>query len=843
MNPSEILNPQKRRKSNAYLVNKLREAIYAWRKQDYAGSSETTKRLLHFWFDEDHTIDTKDANITPFEFWFAQRESIETLIYIKEVLKNTRFVDLAKEFGAGPMFGYDPSVDIYSNYAFKMATGSGKTFVMAMAVVWAYFNNKFENEAWPSKFLIIAPNIIVYERLKRDFEAGKIFNTYPFIPPEFKDAFAMNVVLREDPITAVSENTIFLTNIQQLQEREQVNDIDSILKLQEVDKDNLANTNRIREVLIRCPNIMILKDEAHHIYHLEKSWKKILLKLNENLIERHGTGIWAELDFSATPKTEVGTLFPWIIADFSLQESIEMNISKRPLKGELKGARELNSTVAHERYKAWVDAGIRRWREYRKSLEPVGKKPILFIMCEDTNAANDIYEYVNGTSELKNKVLLIHTKLNGDIVDADLATAREAAKSIDDGERYQAIISVMMLNEGWDVKNVTVVVGLRSYSSKRKVLPEQVIGRGLRKMFPDQPAGNYVNMLEVIGPKGLTDILDKLKTEEGIELATFDVNEPINITTILVEQNKLGTYDLGVPVLSPRVSRTTLDLSNIKVKDFKISEFKLQKTNNKTKYVATDMLTEKEVISRKWTLPVPQNSRSVIAYYTHKILKLIRVPDTTNFPVLYGLVKDYVRTRMFNGDVDLDDPRVLSILSEPQVEDFLLKMFSDKMKKISIKQSEPTILKSFKLSDTAPFVWSRPVYPAKRSVLNYQPCGNNLELKFCKFLDEAEDIKAFMKMPERKTELYVEYLATDETIHPYFPDFIAKTNKGEVFIIETKGLEDLNVKRKDERAKIWCEDLSKLTKSKWNFIRVNQKFFESHAFNSFYELLDTQKKA
>jgi type III restriction enzyme len=98
-----------------------------------------------------------------------------------------------------------------------------------------------------------------------------------------------------------------------------------------------------------------------------------------------------------------------------------------------------------------------------------------------------------------------------------------------------------------------------------------------------------------------------------------------------------------------------------------------------------------------------------------------------------------------------------------------------------------------------------------------------------------------MKLPERKTELYIEYIASDSTIRPYFPDFIAKTNRNEIYIIETKGLEDIEVKRKDERARLWCEDMSKLTKTKWEHIRIDQKFFEAHEFSSIYELLEAQR--
>jgi len=843
MNPTDILNPGKRRPSKAYLVDKLREAVFSWREQGYPGVTSTTRRLLQFWFEEDHEIENNDGEKELFEFWFAQREAIETLIYVKEVLKNKNFVDLARVFGSGPMYGYDPSIDIYPNYAFKMATGSGKTFVMTMAIVWAFFNNKFENsKEYPSKYLLIAPNIIVYERLKRDFEENKIFKTYPFIPTEWKDAWDLKVILREDPITTIPEKVLFLTNIQQLEDRKKEDEVNKILDLKSVQKKKISETNRIREVLTSCPNVMILKDEAHHIYHTEKAWKKTLLKLNENLVKEYGEGIWAELDFSATPKTETGSLFPWIIVDFALAEAIEMNIVKRPMKGILKRAREITSDKAHERYRAWIDAGVRRWRDYKKNLEKVGKKPILFVMCENTAAADDVYDYLNSLPDLKNKVLLIHTNLSGEIQKKDLEKAREAAKNIDsDKNPYEAIVSVMMLNEGWDVRNVTIVVGLRSYTSKRRVLPEQVIGRGLRKMFPDQPAQNYVNMLEVIGPKGLIQILEDLEQQEGIKLATFDVDKRLNVTTIFVDERKADKYNIVIPILSPRIERKEIDLSKIQFEKLKRGNFELKNKIYKTEYIAKDMLTNVTVVKAKWALPVPQDSNSVIAYYTHKILKEVRIPDTTNFPLLYPLIKKYVKKKLFKKEVDLNDPRVLYVLSEPETQEFLINMFSKILKEISLKEKEPEIIDKLELKDIKPFVWSRQVFPADKSVLNYQPCDNNLEVAFSKFLDRVTDVKKFLKIPERKVGIYVEYLSTKDVVKPYYPDYILETTNGKFYFVETKGLVDIDVARKDERAKKWCEDLTRITGKPWKFIRVNQGLFESHDFKSFKDLIKAHK--
>jgi type III restriction enzyme len=780
-----------------------------------------------------------------FQFWFCQREAIETLIYVYEVLKKRKFIELAQEFGSGPIGMYHPEFDKYPLYAFKMATGSGKTFVMAFAVIWSYFNYiKEDRQDYASKFLLISPNIIVYERLKRDFEDGKIFKQWPFIPPEWEEDFDLKVILREDPINVIPENVLFLTNIQQLQEREgRGKEIDEVLGLgEEVLPGKLKEENRIKQVISLCPNLMLLKDEAHHIYHVEKAWKKILLKLHENLQKTHGSGINMELDFSATPKTETGAYFPWIVVDFTLREAIEMNILKRPLKGKVGRAKEIASVKAHEKYRAWIDAGVRRWRDYKRKLQKLEKRPILFVMCENTEAADDVYDYLNSLPDLKNRTLLIHTNLQGDIVKEDLDKAREAARNIDElDERknpYDAIVSVLMLNEGWDVRNVTTIVGLRSYTSKRKVLPEQVIGRGLRKMFSDQPTGNarnLVNMLEVIGPRGLIDVLEKLEREEKIKFDTFDASKPVDITTIFVEENKID-FDFSIPIISPRIERKQLNVNKIKFSAFPKGNFNLGNKVIKTPYIAEDMIKKVVVIEKKWTLPVPQDTRSVISYYTQKTLKELRLPVPTNFSLLYPIIKKYVKEKLFKTSVDLDDPRVLFVLSEPSTEEFILKLFVSKLRNLTFKREAPELIDKINVKDTEPFPWSRQVYPATKTVFNYVPCENELEINFAKFLDSSDDVVSFTKIVP-KIGFFIEYISVNGQLRLYYPDFIVKTKKRGFYLVETKGLVDVDVSKKDKRAKQWCKDVSKLTGAKWDFVRIDQELFLERVYPKFSELV------
>lgn len=838
MNPSDILNYEKRDKSKCYLVNKLRMAVNQWRDAGYPGTTNTTKKLLNYWFNEDHYLDGEK-----FEFWYAQRESIEALIYVYEVMKRRTFIDVAREFGEGPIGFYEPRTDLYPLYGFKMATGSGKTYVMALTIVWQLFNYKFENKNdYTSKFLLIAgEKNVIYDRLKRDYQDAKIFMSIPLIPPEWLDAFNLKVILKEDQLSVISESVLFLTNIQQLQERisrkkEAEEFVDDVLNLKEVKRDNIAQENRIKEVLEKIPNIMILKDEAHHIYSFEKKWKNILVELHKRLESNFGKGIIMELDFSATPKLESGKLFPWLIADFTLKEAIEMSVVKRPLKGIVSDATEISSKSVVERYKAWIEAGIRRWQEYKNALSKLSKKPIIFFQSPNNKEADELRDYLSTVPGLKDKILLIHTDSTGEVVKSDIEEARKFAQNIDsDDNPYEVIVSTMMLNEGWDVRNVNVIVGLRSYTSERNVLPEQVIGRGLRKMFPDQNADikQSVNVLEVIGPPGLMQIIEELEKEENITFSTVNVDTELKITTIYVDVDKLSK-DIRIPVLSQRIV----------IKEFQIDDHLLEKLQSlslplenkvlKTTYKAVDMVTNVVAVERVWDLPVPQDTKSVIAFYTDRILNQLKLPNM--FSDFYPLVKSYVETKLFTQNVDLSDPRVLFQLSTPKIQEKLINLFVSNLKDLAYTEREPNIYDYIKTSGTQSFVWTKKVYQSDKCIFNYVPCDNDFEVEFSKFLNSSSDVISFCKIVP-KVGFFVEYRDSAGNLRYYYPDFIAST-KNTYFVLETKGREDIDVAFKDKRMVIWCEDASNITGKKWEFVRINEVDFKKYHFDSLKELIN-----
>ena len=117
-----------------------------------------------------------------------------------------------------------------------------------------------------------------------------------------------------------------------------------------------------------------------------------------------------------------------------------------------------------------------------------------------------------------------------------------------------AIVSVLMLREGWDVQNVTVVVGLRPYTAKAKILPEQAIGRGLRLMFRDLTA-DYTERVDIIGKQKFLEFVDDLEKLEEMQLETFEIGkDKLRILTIMpLEERK--QFDIGLPVLTPTLVR------------------------------------------------------------------------------------------------------------------------------------------------------------------------------------------------------------------------------------------------------------------------------------------------
>ena len=261
-------------------------------------------------------------------------------------------------------------------------------------------------------------------------------------------------------------------------------------------------------------DLVVLNDEAHHVHDEDLAWSQSLLAIHRALPK--GLALW--LDFSATPKDQNGMYFPWTVCDYPLAQAVEDRIVKAPLivtkEDDPKQPKQdpenvTKDNVAREVRLLAAGGGAALEGALQASTRSSARKPVLFIMAEKNVYADALGEYLWKTKEFgfkESEVLVIHTDAAGEITKKDLEKAREAARDIDKAEsKIKAIVSVMMLREGWDVRNVTVVLGLRPFTAKAEILPEQVIGRGLRLMTQVSP--DRTQTLEVLGTRNLLNVL------------------------------------------------------------------------------------------------------------------------------------------------------------------------------------------------------------------------------------------------------------------------------------------------------------------------------------------------
>jgi type III restriction enzyme len=825
-------------------VPALRAAVKAWKKDaEYKGVTDTTRELLNFWFETDHIL----PNGKKFKYHDAQREAIETLIYVYEVKKIRNRTALLTEYATQQKDLRLPPRDEFARYCVKMATGSGKTKVMSLAIAWQYLNAIHGNdEDYAKTFLIIAPNVIVFERLKQDFENGKVFKTDPIIPRHYKLfwEFDMKCYMRGDPEGTSSEGAIYLTNIQQIYERKESSNSDMPEPIAAMlpPKPSATLTSEVpfeERIAKRSGKVIVINDEAHHTHDEDSKWNEAIYKLHG------GIPLAGQLDFSATPRYSKGALFSWTIIDYPLRQAILDGIVKRPLKGISKIV-EARSDHASIRYQGFLVAGVFRWREYVEKLAPLKKKPILFVMLNSTDEANDVGDwlktkYPDDFGGGDKKLLVIHTDIKGEVSKNDLDKARRAAREVDqEGSEINAIVSVLMLREGWDVQNVTVVVGLRPFSAKSNILPEQTIGRGLRLMFGPQSA--YKERVDIIGNNGFLKFIDELEKYEDLQVETFEIGkDKLNIITIAPMPEK-AYADISLPSLTAIIQRKKslkeeieqLDVMSFNIRPLPLTGKEIDEAIT-FEYEGRDIITDTLELTRQYSIPPAQTPEEVIGYYARRIAERIKLPS--QFASLAPKVKEFFEHKAFGKTVDLASPDMIRAMSSNLAGYITENEFEKALQVLITEKHEPELIDSGRLlSSTKPFPFSKKPLEASKTVFNYVAPDNEFESAFAQFLQKSNDIESFAKLPE-SFGFNIEYTDTRTNIRHYYPDFVAKAKNGVFWILETKGREDVEVRLKDEAAIYWCEKASTLTGNQWSYAKVPQKIFEELRPDSLEDLV------
>jgi type III restriction enzyme len=822
------------RVTTAPCVPAIRKAVAEWRDAKYVGATDTSRLLLSHWFLADH----RSSEGRWFRYHDSQRESIETLIYLYEVAKVRRHAELLERFAPNVSGIHVLQYDNFARYAVKMATGSGKTKVMALAVAWQYFNSIAEGrDDYARAFLILAPNIIVFERLRADFDGGRIFRADPMIPPELSIFWDFECYMRGDPERANSQGALYLTNIQQFYERASPSEDDEPIEMTDVlgpePPREIGETEDFdARIVKRHAPCLVINDEGHHTHDEDSEWNKVVRRLHEE----SEAGVVGQLDFSATPRYAKGGLFTWTVFDYPLKQAIIDNVVKRPMKGLTAGIKDQPSDIASVKYRAYLTAGVERWREYRDQLASLNKKPILFVMLNSTAEADDVGDYLRVTypdyfgadPSGQPQLVVIHTDRSGDVTKKELDAAREVARLVDQGSSpVNAIVSVLMLREGWDVQNVTVIVGLRPYTSKANILPEQTIGRGLRRMFATAETP-YVERVDIIGNPAFLKFVEQLERDEDITLETFDPKQPLVITTVEADAEKLDK-DISVPVLSPILARKKTLAEEIAALDVMKMECPVlpkkegDAVAQKFHYEGVDIITLQKLVERDYSIPEPQTAEEVISYYAKRIAEDVKLPS--QFAALAPKVRDFLERRAFGAQVDLTKKPMIRAISTSVAQYVTIKTFASALRGLVVEELTPSLEgEGRKLSDVEPFPFSRPTFAASKTVFNLVAADNEFERDFAHFMQDAPDVVRFAKLPSRFA-FAIEYTDNANNLRYYEPDFVAVDTDDVHHLIETKGREDIDVAHKDRAAGIWCENATLLTGVEWRYMKVPQVDF------------------
>ena len=808
------------------LVNRIRDRVDDWRERDYPNITGVTRHLLKFWKDK-----TKREN----RFFFCQLEAIETLIWLAEA------TDSEKQ---GIQIPSDGSA--FQRLCCKMATGTGKTLVMAMLIAWQVINKVTypQDTRFSKNILIMAPGLTVKSRLQVLFPTNEdnFYELFGIIPESFYEK------LFQGRFTIHNWHTLM----------PEIDSPRSVVKLG-AESDNIFSKRILGHDL---RNIIVINDEAHHAYRANNEQtiniSKKELERDKRWIEgldkiHNARNIVKCFDFSATPFIPSGknvsedTLFGWIVSDFSLNDAIESGLTKTPrivirddsnkfskddksrfyhlyrddevkpdLNRNAKPHEKLPDLVANAYFLLGQD-----WIETKKLWDEKGSKipPVMITVCNKTNTAARIMHSFEKNrfdlDELSDSKHLLHidsTTMNkaeekesvGDKVNEEeslrvkVDTVGKSGKS---GEQIRNIIAVQMLSEGWDARNVTHIMGLRAFSSQ--LLCEQVIGRGLRRtsyeinpdtgLYPPE----YVNVFGVpftfLPHEGGSDApepplpttqiqAESDKIQHKISWPNIDRIDVEYITKLDIDWEKTESLELVSTGISITVGMAPI-LSG-KAHADKMSEIDLQKLNKTIRLQRIIFLAARDVYD-EMSPDWKGNKEFLLAQIIKIIEKFIHM--------------DKVRVT----DIK-DEPlraKMTMLFNMQKIVFHICKNIRDTNtanKKIHLNQLKP--IKS--TADMRLWYTKKPTEEATKSHINLAPWDSQWEMGAEQELERNVNVISWVKNDH--IGFVIKYLFNG-IIHDYYPDFLIRLQNNVTLVLEIKGVDDDQNKEKRKYLEQWID--------------------------------------
>ncbi len=834
-----------RRTEPLALVNEIRSRVDDWRAADYPGITSVTRSLLEHWH---------DRSARQYPFYFCQLEAIETLIWwVEAVAQYKQGVSIPGDNGA------------WERVCNKMATGTGKTTVMAMIVTWQVLNALTypkRNKDFSRAIFIVAPGLTVKDRLRV---------LYPGEPDNYYDAFGLcpSEALRQK----LNQADLLIENWHTLMP---LKDVDRSVVKKGAESDE-AFARRTLGKLAAYKDLVVINDEAHHAYRIPAEDKGNRKKRQEMGLDDDEATRWIEgldrihktrritraFDLSATPfaptgkaSTEEG-LFEWIVSDFGLNDAIEAGLVKTPRivvrDNALPDARTLRPKLYHIYREAEVSEDFNRrgaqphealpklvqdaytllgadWRETLKQWQAEGhvSPPVMLTVCNKTETAARVEHYFrNGSSHwpelhvpartlrVDSKVLEkaeigetagadkdYETALRAIVETADIPETRkqdlrikkkeELLREIVDnvgkrgtaGQDLQNVISVAMLSEGWDAKNVTHIMGLRAFTSQ--LLCEQVIGRGLRRVSYETDENGlflpeYVNVFGVplsvfqdVGEGGEAPPPPKHSTQiESLpERNDLEIRWPNVLRVDTVVRPVLAVDWAKVEPLTLDPARTTIsaeiapalggatNLSQVHVIDLeKLPEgFRLQRLTFKAAQRAFESMQQRFTGNREYLL-----------FQLIRLVEQFFDSDKLVIPSLFH--QEPLRKRILLAlNIDLIVQHLLRFVEEQNLE-----------------RIEPVFDEESPIGSTRNMrTWytTKPNFPTVKSQVSHLVGDSSWEGYAAGVFEKSPQVLAYAKNDHLGFQIY--YLWNGAR-RRYLPDFLVRFANGKTLVLEIKG--------------------------------------------------------
>jgi len=871
-------------------VNALREEVRAWRDGDgpwagnaYGGTKVVTRRLLEWWFERE-----EERRAVGKRLFFCQREAIETVIYLYEVKNRHRL----------------PETGELLRYALKLATGTGKTVVMALLITWATLHKrKVAGSTLSANFLALAPNLTVRDRVSGVPRgdgldpAGpeNLYDAFDTVPPEYRDEFHPNVAVRNwqsIPLEAKRDDWVS----EEIVGEGRFVPASVLWALQRRARQD-PNAG-IRRLLKGWRDLVILNDEAHHVYgekRTRKGEEPEYIKWSK-IIERIGKAARISLvvDLSATPwygsgsPRPDGTLFEWLACDFSVYDAFESGLVKvvrLPDPQEKEGNVFIDlwdlvkDAKTKEEYlsacKSAIAAIYSSWKKdfeaYQSSFgfgkgkegelvaegAPAGPAPVLLVVADNATRAAWLFDHLTRDYGLlrnrdsEDPTSWVTIQVDSRVFDADKgkeAVLREMVSTVGrkdrTGERVRCIVSVNMLSEGWDVKSVTHILGLRAFGSP--LLTEQVIGRGLRRT-------DYTVLNEPLEERGpdTEETVDAF----GIPFVGFPVEKRRRPrtggggggSTRIEKDSAKAKFHVSVP----NVRSWGVGISEPLAEVIRVRELPGLVINPKD--TPAEIHVKPVVGGKPEALLTLERFRAEYPVLRTAFMLANELFDVTNpggsgdlglgptFDELLEVVQEYLAVRVSAiGTSDLRDvgiyywrQRTLNVLET-----------AIRSAGVASVRAMP-ILSSPEFLDTEnlrSFLWPALVAPGRKCHTNKVPCHNDLEIRFAGFLDAAKDVERYVK--NERFGFSVTYYENNRP-RQYYPDFVVVVRDGEGheinWVVETKGEIRPNTAVKLEAAQLWCQKMSATQYGAWRQVLVQQRKFEralGPRVNTFAQLVE-----